>query len=377
MPEARRTTMERGPEVEVVLRDVAFGGSGVGNLPDGRVVFIPRTLSGEKVRARVVREKKGYAEAELVEVLEPSPKRIAPICPVFGRCGGCAYQHADYAEQVRIKVKQVRDTLERIGGLKDLPEVRAEAAATPYGYRNKITVHGGTQGEIGFFGPDGRTVVDVARCAIANPAVNDELHRLRRSGRRPRHAAIEDSEARAGSPEGSFHQVNTEMAGRLLAWAREQFAGAGTPRLLDAYCGAGFFAFGLGDLFAEVCGLDRDTRAVAAATARAAREKRENLRFFAAPVEERLGWFFEGEQVGKTSVLVDPPREGLEPATAEALAKSGAPRLVYISCNPSTLARDLKKLAGEGGPYRVASLAAFDMFPQTASVEAGARLDAR
>lgn len=364
-------------EVEVVIRDVAFGGAGVGNLPDGRVAFVPRTLAGERVRVRVVREKKGYAEAELLEVLEPSPRRVVPICPVFGRCGGCAYQHADYAEQVRIKAKQVHDTLERIGGLKDFPEVRAEAAPSPWGYRNKITVHGGARGEIGFFGPDGCTVVDVARCAIANAAVNDELHRLRRSGRRPRHAAIEDPEARAGSPEGSFHQVNSAMAARLLAWAREQLAVPVTGRLLDAYCGAGFFAFGLGDLFAEVCGLDRDTRAIAAATARAGREKRENLRFFAAPAEERLAWFFEGEQALETGVLLDPPREGLEPAVVEALAKSGCPRMVYISCNPATLARDLKKLAGDGGPFRVAALAVFDMFPQTASVEAGARLEAR
>lgn len=364
-------------EVEVAIRDVAFGGAGVGNLPDGRVVFISRTLAGEKVRARLIREKKGYAEAELVEVLDPSPQRVQPKCPVFGRCGGCAYQHADYAEQVRIKAKQVRDTLERIGGLKDLPEVRVEAAPSPYGYRNKITVHGGGRGELGFFGQDGHTVVDVERCAIANAAVNDELHRLRRSGRRPRHAAIEDTETRDGSPGGSFYQVNAEMAVRLLAWAREQLAVPGAGRLLDVYCGAGFFAFGLGDLFTEVCGLDRDTRAIAAATARAGREKRENLRFFAAPVEERLAWFFEGDQGGKTAVLVDPPREGLEPATSEVLTKSGCPRAVYISCNPATLARDLKKLAGEGGPYRVAALAVFDMFPQTASVEVGVRLEAR
>jgi 23S rRNA (uracil1939-C5)-methyltransferase len=369
--------MSAGREVEVIIRDVAFGGAGVGELPDGRVAFVPFTLEGERVRVRVTREKKGFAEAELVELREASPKRVRPICPLFGQCGGCAYQHADYAEQVRIKAKQVRDTLERIGGLRDLPSPRVEPAPAPYGYRNKIAVHSAPSGAMGFYSADGKSVVDVARCPIAAPEVNEQLHRLRRTGRRPRHAVIEDAAARAGAPGGSFHQVNTAMAARLLAWAREEAPAAGASRLLDAYCGAGFFAFGLADLFPEVCGLDRDARAISAATARGSREKRENLRFFAAPVEEKLAWFLDAANAPKTVALVDPPREGLDPAGARALAAARCPRVLYVSCNPSTLARDLKRLAGPDGPYRLAALAVFDMFPQTASVEAGARLDLR
>ncbi|MCC7518012.1 MAG: class I SAM-dependent RNA methyltransferase [Verrucomicrobiae bacterium] len=361
--------------VEVLIRDVAFGGAGVGTLLDGRAVFVPFTLAGERVGARVTRKKKGWAEAELLEVLEPSPSRVAPLCPVFGRCGGCAYQHADGAEQLRIKAKQTRDALERIGGLKGLPEIRAEAAPSPWEYRNKITVHGGPRGEIGFFAADGRTVVDVARCVIANAAVNAELGRLRRSGRRVRHATIEDLAEREASPKGSFHQVNAATAARLLAWVREQVEGG--ARLLDAYCSAGFFAFGLADLFGEICGVDRDPRAIAAATARAVREKRENLRFFAAPIEEKLGWFLEDGAAEKTVVLADPPREGLAPAAADALVRARPARLLYVSCNPATLARDLGKLAGEDGPFRVETLAVFDMFPQTAAIEVGARLEPR
>lgn len=361
-------------EAEVLIRDVAFGGDGVGSLPDGRIAFVPFTLAGERVRVRVTREKKNRVEAKLLEVRAPSPARATPLCEVFGRCGGCAYQHADYAEQTRIKLKQTRDALERIGRLEALPEIHLEAAPAPWGYRNKITMHSGPGGEIGFFAADGQKVVEVTHCPIADSAVNAEIARLRRSGRRPRHAVIENLAERQGSPEGSFAQVNRAMAERLLAWSREQAGGA---RLLDAYCGAGFFAFGLGDLFEEVCGVDRDARAIAAATARAARERRSHLRFFAASVDERLGWFLENGAPARTVLLLDPPREGLAPAVADTVANSGCARVLYVSCDPATFARDLGKLAGRDGRFRVVSLALFDMFPQTASIEAAARLDPR
>lgn len=364
-------------EAEILIRDVAFGGDGVGTLPDGCIAFVPFTLAGERVRVRVVREKKKRVEARLLEVCTPSAARVAPVCEVFGRCGGCAYQHAAYAEQTRIKLKQTRDALERIGRLSDLPEIHLEAAPSPWGYRNKITVHGGPSGEIGFFAADGQTVVEVAHCPIADSAVNAELARLRRSGQRPRHATIENRAERQESPEGSFAQVNRAMAERLLAWSREQAAVARGERLLDAYCGAGFFAFGLGDLFAEVCGVDRDPRAVAAAIARATRERRSHFRFFAASVEERLVEFLESGARAQTVLLLDPPREGLASAVAETVANSGCARILYASCDPATFARDLGRLAGRDGRFRVSSLALFDMFPQTASIEVAARLDPR
>jgi 23S rRNA (uracil1939-C5)-methyltransferase len=146
--------------VVVTIQDVAFGGSGVARLPDGKVVFVPYTLTGEEVRIRLQKQKKGFSEGILVEVLKPSPHRVQAPCVYFGTCGGCQYQHAAYDEQLRIKAKQARDTLERIGGLTQLPEIQAEKSPSEYGYRNKITLHTNLDGDIGFFANDQRTVID-------------------------------------------------------------------------------------------------------------------------------------------------------------------------------------------------------------------------
>src|SRR5215813_1810066 len=138
--------------VDLKIADVAFGGKGVAR-EKGKAVFVPYTIEGELVSAEIVREKKQFAEAELVEVKQSSPNRVAPECPYFGRCGGCAYQHIDYQYQLAIKCRQVRDALQRIGKLKDVPMRPIVASPRPYGYRNRITVHA-FEGVIGFFRRD-------------------------------------------------------------------------------------------------------------------------------------------------------------------------------------------------------------------------------
>ncbi len=365
----------KGP-FEVSIRDVAFGGAGVGVLPDGRIAFVPFTLSGERVRIRLTRARKGFAEAELLEVLEPSPHRIPPHCAHFGICGGCQYQHATYEEQLRIKTRQVRDALERLGGLRNLPELHVESAPRPFGYRNKISVHLGPRNELGFYATDHRTVVDVPRCPIANEVVNNKLTTLRQTSRKPLHASLSDAAERAASPEGTFHQVNTDMAAQLLAWVRAQLGTVKGPRLVDAYCGSGFFTLGLAQFFDEVCGVDRDERAIHAATVSAQKTKLSHVHFFAAAVEERLGWLLDHPAADRTTILLDPPREGLPPSVTRQLADTACARLIYVSCNPATLARDLKILTGAPeSRLAVERLALFDMFPQTAHIETVAVLE--
>lgn len=356
--------------IRVTIHDVAYGGSGVGRLPDGKVVFVPDTLTGEDVLIRPTRSRKGFAEAELIEVIVPSPQRAVPVCAYSGQCGGCQYQHAAYAEQLQIKAKQVRDALQRIGGFKEIPPLHVEPAPQSYGYRNKITLHSGATGTLGFFGRDHRTVIDIARCPIASDGLNLMLAALRKSPARPRHVSLVDSALRPESPDGSFHQVNTAMAAQLLQWVRRQIGVSSPERLLDLYCGAGFFTLGLADLFAGVCGVDRDERAIHAATVRARAAGLSQVSFFAGGVEERLEWLLQNAPPEGTSVLVDPPREGLTAPVIAAFSRNRMARLIYVSCDPATLARDLKKLvSAESAGYALSSLGMFDMFPQTAHIE--------
>lgn len=373
---SRMSHLARMNEVQTVIHDVAFGGSGVGRLPDGKVLFVPYTLAGEVVRARLRKNKKGFSEGELLEVLTSSPHRVEPPCVYFQKCGGCQYQHATYAEQLRIKEKQVGDTLKRIGGFDSLPELQVMAAQKPLGYRNKISVHSGANGEFGFYKASSRDVVDVELCLIASDGLNAELQKLRAMRSRPAHIALNDESLRGDSPEGSFHQVNTVMAKLLLDWIREQVGHNPNLGLLDLYCGAGFFSIGLADRFGKVCGMDRDERAIDAGARSVVRRGIKNVQFFAADVRDRIEWFLKDLPMEETMVLLDPPRDGLSRNVVSVLAAAPWKRMVYVSCDPATLSRDLKELTTDEMKRKIVSIGLFDMFPQTAHIEVAVVLEA-
>src|SRR6266403_2530989 len=156
--------------VDLKIEDIAFGGKGVGR-ESGKAVFVPYTIEGETVSAEIVRDKKQFTEAELVDVKEGSPHRVAPRCPYFRRCGGCAYQHIEYEHQLTIKWRQVRDILRRIGKIDNPPLRPIILSPQQYGYRNRITVHV-RDGAIGFYRRDSHRLIDIERCPIAVDAVN-------------------------------------------------------------------------------------------------------------------------------------------------------------------------------------------------------------
>ena len=362
--------------MQVTIHDVAFGGAGVGRLTDGQVVFVPYTLAGELVQIRLTKARKGFSEAELVKIITPSPHRVPPPCAYFGKCGGCQYQHANYPEQLRIKEKQVRDTLERIGGFKSLPPIHTEAAANPYGYRNKISVHSDHHGKIGFFTNDQHTIIDIDRCQIASENLNEQLGQLKKARSKRHHITLVDSSQRTEGSQESFQQVNSGMAKKLLEWVRQQIGEIKGFELLDLYCGSGFFTLGLADRFTSVSGVDRDERAIHTAIVRAKNVKAAHARFFAAAVEEQALWLLETVPLEKTVLLVDPPREGLSPAVINTILNKPCIQIIYVSCNPATLARDLKILVNaEKAKYSFSALGIFDMFPQTAHIETVAVLE--
>src|SRR5881398_2005278 len=191
---------------DLKIQDIAFGGKGVAR-EQGKAVFVPYTIEGELVSAEINREKTQFAEADLVEVKESSSHRVAPRCPYFGRCGGCAYQHIDYQHQLAIKWRQVRDALRRIGKLKDVPLRPIIPSPKQYAYRNRITVHA-QEDVIGFFRRDSHQLIDIERCPISTNEVNRALAELRAQP----HVRDGHYTLRASASARVFLQTNDEVA---------------------------------------------------------------------------------------------------------------------------------------------------------------------
>jgi 23S rRNA (uracil1939-C5)-methyltransferase len=360
--------------VDLKIEDIAFGGKGVGR-EQGKAIFVPYTIEGETVSAEILREKKQFAEAELVEVKESSPHRLTPKCPYFGRCGGCAYQHMDYEHQLVIKWRQVRNVLQRIGKLKDIPLRPIISSPKQYEYRNRITVHA-QDGVIGFFRRDSHRLIDIERCPISCDEVNQAVTELRERNPRDGHYTLRTS----ASPL-VFSQTNDEVANVL----RDLITDLVPPNqelLVDAYCGAGFFAKALLNKFERVVGIDWDRFAIAAAK-KAATEKET---YIAGDVEYELQQVAAVhpnhppvddidrgrlKSIAPTTVILDPPATGLSANARKAIVNLAPTTLIYVSCNPATLARDLKELQEK---FTIQSVTPLDMFPQTAEIEVAVKL---
>ncbi|CAN5716708.1 hypothetical protein BH20VER1_BH20VER1_27390 [soil metagenome] len=347
--------------VELQIHDVAFGGNGVGR-SEGKAVFVPFTIDGETVSARVVREKKQFAEAKLDDVLAPSPHRVAPECPYFGRCGGCSYQHISYEHQLTLKQRQVEQTLRRIGRIAEPPMRAMIPSPKSYAYRNRVTVHA-EDGVVGYYRRDAHRLIDVEQCPIAAPEVNAALAELR--ARRPRdgHYTL-----RARSGPRVFEQTNDEVAAALAELIAASLP-AGRELLIDAFCGAGFFTKRLREKFTRVIGIEWDRYAVAAAQENAV----PNESYISGDVALELARQLDTATPETTCVIVDPPATGLNAETRRALLEHPVRTLAYVSCNPATLARDLQALVSR---FTLTSVTPLDMFPQTAEIEAVAVLTA-
>jgi 23S rRNA (uracil1939-C5)-methyltransferase len=359
--------------VDLKIEDIAFGGKGVGR-EQGKAVFVPYTIEGELVSAEIVREKKQFAEAELVEVKESSPYRVTAGCPYFGHCGGCAYQHVDYEHQLAIKWHQVRNVLQRIGKLKDIPLRPIIPSPKQYKYRNRITVHA-QDGVIGFFRRDSHRLIDIERCPISCDEVNRALTDLRERSARDGHYTLRTSSSRR-----VFSQTNNEVADAL----RDLIVDLVPPDqnlLVDAYCGAGFFAKTLLNKFERVIGIDWDKFAIAAAK----EDATDKETYIAGDIEEELqqAWTVHANRsprasdrsgsIASTTIIVDPPATGLSATARKAIVNLAPTTLIYVSCNPATLARDLKELQEK---FTIHSVTPLDMFPQTAQIEVAAHLQA-
>ncbi len=386
-------------ELTLEIETLTNLGVGLGRV-DGWVVMVAYALPGESVRARVFRNHANYSEADLVEVLRPSPARRAPICPLFGECGGCQYQHLEYPAQLEWKARQVREVFARLGGLPGADVRPARPSPREFHYRSKITPHyepvrRDGSFPIGFLRAGRRQIVDVPQCPIATEAVNAALPAVRaalaarapalkRGGtlllRETAEGVVTDarnlvSASISGTTfqfqAGDFFQNNPFILPELVDYVLAEAAAAGAQFLLDVYCGAGVFALCGRQRFAQCLGVEVNADAVLRAIKNAALNNAANCEFRTGDAET----IFANVKfpAAETAVILDPPRAGCgEPFLRQLIAYAPA-RVVYVSCDPATQARDLKILTTSG--YRLLHAQPFDLFPQTRHIENVATLE--
>jgi len=368
-----------GDKVTLTVCDIAFGGEGVARLDDF-VVFVPFVALGEVVEAEITEIKKRFARARLVKVLEASPERVQPECRYFGDCGGCQYQHLEYGAQLRLKRKQMQDQFQRIGGFDPALVAPVVACPRPYGYRNRIMIRSQwdkfKQGlNIGFIRADNRLVVDIEECKIAEPALNQQIQATKANPPPKGGLKVVLRIPPEGwtVPRDSFFQNNFFLLPALVETVRERLRAAGARHLLDIYCGVGFFSIELAGAVESFAGVELDRLAVEAARKNAASRGIVNGDFVSGAAEDLLPALLGRFEPGTASVLLDPPRKGCPPSLLSVLRDVRPLQIIYVSCHPATMARDLNVLCA-GGVFSLAHVAPLDMFPQTQHVESVADL---
>jgi len=448
--------LEQGQLVSLTIDGLGHSGEGVGRY-QGFTVFVPGAVPGDKVEITVSEVKKNYARAALRRVVQASPDRVAPICPVVGQCGGCPLQQIAYPAQLALKRQQVMEALRRLGKLEDVPVYPTLGMDEPWRYRNKAQFPVGTgSGRViaGFFAPGTHRIVDIDQCEIQHPLGNEIMravkdlaqryrvpiyderthtgvlrHVLARVGRytgegmavlvtngpafpKGRQVAAElmkripalvsvvqninpdrtnvvlgrENRVLAGrdhiidrigdlsfaiSPV-SFFQVNPAQTEVLYSKALEYAALTGRETVLDIYCGIGTISLFLARQAREVIGVEVVPPAVEDARENARRNGITNARFICGDATQEMPALAR-EGIRADVIVLDPPRKGCDRPVLEAMAEMRPERIVYVSCNPASLARDLAILAELG--YKTVEVQPVDMFPHTAHVECVARVE--
>jgi 23S rRNA (uracil1939-C5)-methyltransferase len=398
----RRTPAGQQTEAPETLRltltDMAFQGGAIAR-HDGQVVFAAYGIPGEEAIVQVERRSKDYLTGRVLEVVSRSPHRVAAPCPYFGTCGGCQWQHIDYAHQTQLKARIVADQLRRIGKFQEPTVLPTIPAVETWNYRNHARFSAGRRhGDLGFTALLSRRLVPIDRCLIMHPWINNVLERLQgkcaglhqvavrygvKTGQALIHPSLEEIDPSIPSGQSwyeeellgkrfrisgaSFFQVNTLQAEVLADVVRQKLTLEPDQVLLDAYAGVGTFAVLFAPHVKRVIAIEESSSAVADAVINQAGI--DNITFYEGKVESVLPELTDRPD----AAILDPPRVGCHPdALATVLALAPA-RLVYVSCDPATLARDLRALC-DGG-YHLADVQPVDMFPQTYHIEVVATLE--
>lgn len=396
---------------DLQLETMIYGGDAMGRLPDGRAVFVPFGLVGEKVRVRLTEEKKNFARGEIVEILESSKDRIQAKCKHFSECGGCHYQHLPYEKQLEIKTEILIDQLKRIGKIENPPVQPMVACPNPFNYRNHIQFSLDENGNLGFQAPNSNKVIHITECHLPESSINDFWYQLEfepeadiervslRAGKDDdlmlvlesespeppeleieagisiAHIYEENSVVIAGNDHiiiraldrdfkvsaASFFQVNTVMAGKMIEHLLTNLPISPTTTLLDLYCGVGLFSAFFAPKCKTVIGIESSPSACEDFIVNL--DEFDNVELYEGEAEDAISHLEARPDV----VVVDPPRAGLDKRVVDGILKLNPKHIAYVSCDPSTLARDAARLIVGG--YKLNDVTPFDLFPQTFHIE--------
>lgn len=378
--------------MEVRIERILPGGMGLAHA-EGKTIFVSLAAPGDYVRVKIEREQGNVLFASVVEILTPSPVRVEPPCPYFGRCGGCDFQQMTYEAQLAAKAEIIRDCLQRIAKLDEVPEFMVQPSPHNWRYRVRATWQiDREQQQIGYYERGSRRVCDVAECAVLMPELQETLERVRATewnefppelkhldvvagedgvSLAPPFAEFETNELsmRVGNEiyrynAEAFFQINPALLPELIEFALNDARG---ETALDLYCGVGLFTLPLARRFEKVTGVEANPVATRFARRNLDQAGLTNARVITANVAAGI---MKAHAVD--FVLLDPPRAGAESVVIKGILGLHPKRISYVSCDPATLARDLKKLIAGG--YAIESLAGFDLFPQTHHVETVVRL---
>jgi 23S rRNA (uracil1939-C5)-methyltransferase len=399
---------------DIILEKLTYGGEAMGRLPDGRAIFVPFGLPGEHVRVRLAQDKQNFARGELLEVLIASPERIDPKCKHFGKCGGCHYQNLSYENQLHAKTEILRDQFQRIGKIENPPVKPIVPSPLEWNYRNHIQFHLTAEGKVGFVNSKGNSVFPIEECHLPETSIdsfwrelqfesNKDVERVSlRAGQNEELMVVLESE-NFETPEleieadvsvvhlfdehpvviagreyfiinilgkdfrvsaASFFQVNSKMAEKMVEYLITKLPVSISTTLLDVYCGAGLFSKFFATKCQQVIGIETSESACEDFVINL--DEFDNVELYEGAAEEVLPGL-AGRLDSSTFAIVDPPRAGLERYALDAIINIKPQIIAYVSCDPSTLARDAARLILGG--YRLVEVTPFDLFPQTYHIE--------
>ena len=399
---------------DILLEKLTYGGEAMGRLPDGRAVFVPFGLPGEQVRVELTEDKKNFARGKLLELLKASPERIDAKCKHFEKCGGCHYQNLPYEKQLQAKTEILRDQLQRIGKIENPPVMQMVASPLEWNYRNHVQFHLTAEGKVGFINAKGNSTLPIEECHLPETGINAFWPELQfesnkdvdrvslRSGLDEELMVVLESES-PETPEleieadvsvvhlfdehavviagqdnlifkilgkdfrvsaASFFQVNTKMAEKMVEHLISRLPVTASTTLLDVYCGVGLFSKFFAANCQQVIGIEESESACEDFAYNL--DEFDNVELYEGSAEEILPGL-AGRLDSSTYAIVDPPRAGLERYALDAILSIKPQIIAYVSCDPSTLARDAARLIVGG--YRLVEVTPFDLFPQTYHIE--------
>jgi tRNA/tmRNA/rRNA uracil-C5-methylase (TrmA/RlmC/RlmD family) len=374
----------------IKIEKIAFGGEGVGRI-NNLVVFVPFAAPGDELEIEITGCKKKFARGRILEIVKASPQRATPLCKYYEQCGGCCYQHLSYEHQLELKKLQVEEVFKKIGSIAVPPVAGTVASPEIYHYRGKAQFHRVSTSavpQLGFLDISGGKIVDIQRCEIMEETINKKIGRLRENLFIPdqKDARLNVwSELHADHPNGKgqikrlaggreflvprdgFFQANLFLTDALATEVCTWATSAPVTNLIDAYCGCGLFSILLAPHAGNILGIELNEESIKFARINAEKENIKNVNFVRGNVEKilaRRNLLPKGEI---DVVILDPPRAGCSKMILESLTSLQPRKIIYLSCNPATQARDIKFLCENG--YNLLRLLPFDMFPQTQHIE--------